>query len=607
VLRGVEGSVAVALESDFVDTTFTATVHAAHHNALATASNVGAAVFTPEAYGAKGDGTTDDTAAVLACAAAANAKLLSGVAAGLYQPGATVVFQGSYNLASLATPVILSCNVQSSGAQLIVPDSYAGVAVLVGHPTSGSILMSAHIDMPDVIKPGTTITTGASLVAGSIGVRVQNLYSSQFLGGRILYFETGLDFSGLGNGTAYNQIHTGYVSYAKVSVQLKPQTGGWVNQNVITGGGLQQSVSWAGGTRVSGWRGLVLDGGAINVISGNTFYGFSIEGNASEYAIYCKSAYQNTFYGLRFEQGATAVSCTVSGDTITASAHGLSVNDMLMLEGTTAPAGGVLGTPYYVVTVTDSNNFKIAQGKGAPTITFTSAGTAVSYLRPARVYMDNSGSYGNLLNKVIHPTIPVNGLDLVSSTTAAAGNIVLYDVFEIFDRYSPEDLPYLRLRNTSSAATSRALIATYGTGINPQDDPRNWSIALSDRGLLFGASRAELSCLTSATGPLQYRRPADSQYFEIPSGVRMQSGTTFATGTTVNANSRNTGTVTLTGASVSDYVQVSTNVLPPIGLRIYAVVTSANTVTWVVENTSGANITTAADISMYFMTSRRFY
>jgi hypothetical protein len=67
----VEGCVTVTLKNDFIDADVAATVHAGHHNALATIVNN--LVFNVKNYGAVGDGTADDTAAIQATLDAAKA------------------------------------------------------------------------------------------------------------------------------------------------------------------------------------------------------------------------------------------------------------------------------------------------------------------------------------------------------------------------------------------------------------------------------------------------------------------------------------------------------------------------------------------------------
>jgi len=430
-------------------------------------------------YGAVGDGTVDDTAAIQAAFAAANAMARPGIAGTIVHPGATVHLRGRFNLASLAAAIPVRCNVVSEGAELIAPAAYAGTTLTVGHTTSGSILQNASIHLPDVVK-----ATGSSIVASSIGVVVQNLDNSDLAFGRVAYFETGVHLTGLGNGTTYNTVFLGWISYAKVALRIKPTTGGWVNQNTFIAGGIQQSAGFFGGTRLTGYRHVEIDGAGINKVDGNTFVGVSFEGDVSEYCLYLKDAFQNSFAGCRFEAGTATTAVTVSGASLTATSHGLAVGDMIVPSATVDPGGMNSLTAYYVVSVADANTFSISRNKGGSAITFSSAGTSVRYARPHRIYLNTAG-VGVAENTIRNPVNPLFNLDLVHSSGIAAGNTVENSSYRTADLYGPEDLPMYRARNTASGAVVRPLFAAYPSTANPFESPGSWSTALSDRGLLF--------------------------------------------------------------------------------------------------------------------------
>lgn len=355
-------------------------------------------VFTPEQYGADPTGASDSTVAVRAAFNAANAAMRVGLGGNIFKPGATVVMNGIYAIATIATPIDVSCNVQAEGATLIAPVGYSGTVLRVGHTTSGYTLHNAKITLPDVLK-----FAAPTLVAGSIGVQIQNLDHSTLTLGRIAYFETGSLFTAFGAGTGYNTIHLGWTDLCKVSIKLAPDAtgfpagGGWVNQNTFIAGGVTQSPNAFGGAAIrrSGWRHLVLDGGAGNTVHGNTFVGCSFEGDYSEFAIEFHNAAENIFHGsTRFEQGTAGVVCVVNNTfnsfTMTGNPLGVSTTAFetgLVFIGDALPTGLVAGR-VYLGKATGADI--ILQYPLGTNIDITTDGTNVKAFRPPTLKFDNT-------------------------------------------------------------------------------------------------------------------------------------------------------------------------------------------------------------------------
>ena len=352
-------------------------------------------LYFPEAEGGLGDGRTDDTAAVLAAFAKASATKTLTIGGNSYAPGATVQLERRYNLASLSGPIVASCNIAGRHGTLVAPATYADAVLLVGHDISGKLLHNAKMELPNITKD-----KAVGLTQGSVAVQVQNLYNSDIVAGRTTYFETGLWFTGLGMGAAYNRIHIGWVDLCKVALRLAPRAGGWVNQNTFIGGNVSQSPNTldggsTGDKRRDGYRHLVLDGKKINTVNGNTFDGISFEGDLSEYVFEVRYATHNVWQGsTRFEQGSDATATTLVGDTFTTTGHGLRVGDMVVFLATGSRPGGMnTGVPYFVASVEDASTFKVAASKAGAAASFTSNGAGVLYYTPPRLLFDGSGGH----------------------------------------------------------------------------------------------------------------------------------------------------------------------------------------------------------------------
>lgn len=554
-------------------------------------------IYTPEMFGAVGDDVADDESAVRAAFTAANALARQGFTSSIWHPGATVRLAGRYYMPNLSTPIDVRCNVESAG-QLRIATGYAGIVLRVGHATSGFLFQAAKIELPDV-------RAAYPFTAGSTGVQVINLMSSQVRLSRIMNFETGEWYTGLGSGTSYNEFFPGWISQCKVSIRLCPSSAsGWVTQNVFKGGGVQQS---GGNTRLSGYRHLVMDGvtpgGVVAwAIDGNTFLGTSWEGDDSEYCIYIRNAQENQFIGTRHEPGGSSVSITVSGDTLTtASAHPLAVGDMVVFTATSYPTGMLALAPYFVSDVPSSTTFKVVRNVGDTAIAWATAGTAVNYRRPHRIYIDNTdsshvGGDNEFLNYMSWP----RSLEFVRATT---GNTVGSSTVPkipgqwITDSSLDQDVPLIRLRNRSG--TSRPLVAAYPTTTDPKLVPDGWTTALSDRGILFASSNVEkVRIFAGSGGGLSARKLAESVNYEIPTALRTQGGA-LTVAATCTASTTTTVSVTLTNVAVGDTVVASPTSDLPAGIcQKFARVSAANTVKLGFENHTGSDVALSTTYSL---------
>ncbi len=551
--------------------------------------------LTPEGFGAIGDGIVDDTAAIRAAFVYANSLARAGLTGTIFQPGAVVTLKGTYKLTSIAAPIDILCNVEGSKAALIAPDAYAGIVLRVGHTTSGSYFQNAIINLPDVIKSLT-----ATIVAGSVGIKTMNIGNSILTFARTAFFETGIWCSGLGQGTAYNQINIGWISYCQISLKLVPDTAGWCNQNTFVGGGIQQSAgSFGGGLRRAGWRHVSIDGAGINTVNGNLFLGVSFEGDVSEYVIAIASAYNNQFIGCRHEQGTAATSVAVTGGgsaTLTTVAHGLAVGNMVTFIAAVTPTGMIVSYPYYVVSVPTADTFTVSAKKGGAAVTFSTTGTTVTYYRPPTVYLDTANTNQN--NVIRNPalTTAFGFLELIKSTNVGTGNTIETTTRQIKDDFHLDNMPPFAGRNRSTTPTIRPIFAAHPAASDPVEDPDGWTAALGDGRLCFAAAGAEIGRLTNSGGILSYSANGGT-IFEIASCRRSPALITTISGLSLTANTTVTTTVTLTGAAVNDHVVITPAANLPAGAVIaFARVSSADTITIGFGNLTASPISLTVDI-----------
>lgn len=213
-----------------------------------------------------------------------------------YSSGRSVVASGSYT--STQTLEIRSSCVLD-GVSITYMGS--GTAVRAG-VTSGSV-QRKDIRLPRV-ENGNKPSTGWGPVAGSIGVDLCNLYTSEVYVPYVRGFEVGLRAWGMNNeGSSYLNVHLGHLDNNKINQQLGADTAtaGWANQLSFYGG--RSSHNSAEGTPAVGTKHIHIK--ALTTTADpntNTWYTPSLESpGVVEYAIDAEGGSFNLWINPRFE------------------------------------------------------------------------------------------------------------------------------------------------------------------------------------------------------------------------------------------------------------------------------------------------------------------
>ena len=243
----------------------------------------GSQQFNVKAFGAVGDGVTDDSAAIQSAATAC-----SNAGGLLYFPFAT------YRVNSTIT---ISCDVDNSGASLQWDTGFSGIGVQIGVTSGSSTLYGKSIRLPNLIHSGAY----TSRISGDIGCRITNVYSSKIEFGSV---NTGWNIAvwlgGVGGGFAYNIVNVGRHYDNLIHLKLQPTGSGWVNQNIFNGGSLTSTSTYGDRPGVdNGSRYLVLGG------NNNIFIGPSFEGASAYYFIEVTNSNNNSIENARIEKAYT--------------------------------------------------------------------------------------------------------------------------------------------------------------------------------------------------------------------------------------------------------------------------------------------------------------
>lgn len=153
-------------------------------------------------------------------------------------------------------------------------------------------LISYNITLPRNVK--YTQKPSAGWIAGTIGIKLTNLYSCKVWFGRTTGFETNNHIYSDGTGNVYNEYMLGWCENGKINLLLDASATGWTNENNFYGG--RYSHESAEGINVAGTRHIKI-ANAAHAINNNVFYKPSVEADIAEYHVENGGSYNTIICG----------------------------------------------------------------------------------------------------------------------------------------------------------------------------------------------------------------------------------------------------------------------------------------------------------------------
>jgi hypothetical protein len=240
-------------------------------------------------FGARGDGVTDDTAAIQAACNAAVAG--NDTAAEVNHPGDE--YGGSALVVAIGTfvtsrTIVIGTHFDGSRAAFLVKGSPAvGVRVAAA---GNAIIGRKQIRLPEVINTAYVAPPNNT----GIGVQVVNAQFCELHLRKIEAWQTAIDVLADDNGTAWCRFYLGWIFNNSVGLSLTVGPNGWVNENQFHGG----SFSISSGSNLPGTRYI-----KVGRCNNNTFYSNALEGDAPEFHIECAGRF-NLWFMPRLETSA---------------------------------------------------------------------------------------------------------------------------------------------------------------------------------------------------------------------------------------------------------------------------------------------------------------
>lgn len=191
----------------------------------------------PESFGAKADGVTDDTAAILAADAAASSGSTLYISQDVlyFTPGKTYYH---------ATGINLNSNIMAIGAYLTSPQDFNGTAVTYGQ--AGSVTYNKFCWFPYVRCTKSNYNNWYGN-PNSTGIQILNCQNCEFHFEGVANFANGIWIAGQGRGCSENLYFPGLLIDNQRSIRLESlDASGYTNDTTFVGG--KTSLSSGDGT-----------------------------------------------------------------------------------------------------------------------------------------------------------------------------------------------------------------------------------------------------------------------------------------------------------------------------------------------------------------------
>lgn len=270
-------------------------------------ARLGLGWFNVVEYGAVGDGSTDDYAAIVLAHTAAVAA--AGSVTGGYPAKDVVLYFPPSRTFAIASPLTLSylLNVQMDG-RVVYTGSSNVAAITYGGPSSTEYGFSRRLKF-NVSRSSQSDWTSES----NIGVNIVNTYQSYIDVVAARNFTIGVQMLGDSTGCVYNTVFLGHLVNNKVGLNLTnddTSSVGWCNENVFIGGRFANDTGVNPTLQRWGIR-ITSDSGTKYYNNNNVFYKPSLElnnaGSGTATPIYIPYGEVNHFHDVRQESNDSPV------------------------------------------------------------------------------------------------------------------------------------------------------------------------------------------------------------------------------------------------------------------------------------------------------------